>query len=372
MRIQQQRGVSYFLRIFSTLLANEPAPCNGTTLIFWYPAHFACPLLPCPLCNGRGAIILFFSVLVPCPLERVCFSSLRSTFVLFSFFMFSSSQLAKFITHSIGSFAPVAQLSNFQFCNMGKNNQSRRPNKRKRSAGSRQKAQAKATQKYCRKTLRKRGQEWRRRLGSSYGLSGSRGSIGPAIPLPRDVVHGKLCMDNYCSLDVGKFYAEHLEDNNYLELRQRNVSNPEGKEGGGRGVFARCDIPAGTKLAPYVGKCMCKPCPPSLGCGYCLRVDNEYYLCARDELYDLGYFSQLDGEVWNGWQSIHTHRPCPPNYSRYFNSLTFEQQLDDNYDFNCVFEIDPFGHDVIFIETNKEVKKGEELLVDYGPHFVVV
>jgi hypothetical protein len=97
-------------------------------------------------------------------------------------------------------------------------------------------------------------------------------------------------------------------------------------------------------------------------------VHAEYYLCAREITKDTGYLNITDGETYNGYLANRDIGRTPPNYARYFNTL----KEGDTGKFNCVFEPDVDGYEVIFIWTGDEVVKArEELLVDYGKSFVV-
>ena len=156
-----------------------------------------------------------------------------------------------------------------------------------------------------------------------------------------------------------------------------NFSNPKGKEGGGAGVFARKDIPAGTVLCPYVALKQGKRCEemyrgvtPVHRCGYCMLVDKStgLYFCARQIKYDVLYLSVPAGDSPHGVPEIRAERcPSPPNYARYVNTLTPIQR--ESHSFNCIFEADGEGVDVVWLVSSVDIKKGSELSVDYGNKF---
>jgi hypothetical protein len=249
--------------------------------------------------------------------------------------------------------------------NMGKNNQSKRPHKRRSSKGSRDKNNKKHSERYHREAGSKRADGYRERLGTE-GITYK--SVGPLIPVNEE---RKMVKSRDCSEETSDFYWRHPDVNHWIEVSERsNLSNPEGVKGGGKGVFAIKDIPAKTRICPYVGKIRSGRCSPDKQCMYDLRLDKDYYLCARDEVYDTGYFSQKDQETWNGGRGLLTTVCCPPNYGRFINSLT-AAQLADGMDYNCTMEHVDDGHDVVFIETTEAVQKGEELVMDYGTSFTI-
>ena len=245
-----------------------------------------------------------------------------------------------------------------------------KPKKKRRnrcSKNSRAKNRAKCKQKFITLAKARRWEAWRGRLANYHGVRAQ--TIGPQIGVNEET---KLYADANFSQQTTDFYAGHLYDNQLVTVSEgENVSNPDGVKGGGKGVFADKDIPAHTRICPYVGKVQTHACDVSLECRYCMFLEEGYYICGRDEYYDLGYLTQVDKETWNGWKGMRTEQPCPPNYSRYINSLS-EDQVDEGLSFNCSFELVDDGHDVMFIETTREIKQGEELLLDYGDSFVVV
>jgi hypothetical protein len=92
---------------------------------------------------------------------------------------------------------------------------------------------------------------------------------------------------------VTEFYERSTYPHRDIRLSEDgevNVSNPTGKKGGGRGVFAVRDIPSGTTLCPYVNVVQKKRCQDE-ACEYCLMLRPGLYLCARNIRYDEGYFA---------------------------------------------------------------------------------
>jgi hypothetical protein len=60
--------------------------------------------------------------------------------------------------------------------------------------------------------------------------------------------------------------------------------------------------------------------------------------------------------------------PTPPNYGRYFNTIAEGQEGK----YNSVFIPDEAGYEVMYIWSGDAVvKKGEELLINYGESFKV-
>jgi hypothetical protein len=178
----------------------------------------------------------------------------------------------------------------------------------------------------------------------------------------------KLYKPDVCP-QVMEFYHSHAFGNKWLEVSDRkNVSNPTGAKGGGKGVFAKKEIPPNTLLCPYVGRVFICACHGDEPCLYDLKVHDSYYICAREEKVDTVYFNITDVETYNGYKGNHTDSPSEPNYGRYFNTVKEGQ----GGAFNCSFEPDVDGYEVIFIWTgDRVVNAGEELLVDYGKSFVV-
>jgi hypothetical protein len=128
-----------------------------------------------------------------------------------------------------------------------------------------------------------------------------------------------------------------------------------------RGVFARCDIPPHTRLAPYLGVvCDAKTRDP-----YCLRVkdaeNRTICLDARTQLYDVGYLSSL-------FPARRARSLAPPNYARYVNSLRPEQQKGD-LAFYAIILPDPIEGFSWLTTGAVLIAEGTEILVDYGDAF---
>ena len=108
----------------------------------------------------------------------------------------------------------------------------------------------------------------------------------------------------------------------WLEMRRSRIH--------GRGVFARRDIPAGTRLVEYVGLPISKK--------------KSAELCSKQNtyLFALNESSDLNGKVsWNPARLI--NHSCEPNC---------EANLDEN--------------DRIWIFSIKSIARGEELTFNYG------
>jgi hypothetical protein len=226
---------------------------------------------------------------------------------------------------------------------------------------------AKASQKFLRKVQDKRREEIAGRVENvqSRGMLPARGFL-----LPEVFVDPKrwLISARRSSPQTREFYQEHPLRNKLLLLSEGpNVSNPEGVPGKGKGVFAACDLPVDTRLCPYLGRRQSRPCSADEQCQYDLLMYKGCVVCARAVLYDTGYLIVSD-EASLG-HGVKAACPSPPNYGRYFNTLFGER---DECEFNCVFEIVDDGCDAMFIHTSRAVKAGEELLLDYGGHFLQI
>ena len=116
--------------------------------------------------------------------------------------------------------------------------------------------------------------------------------------------------------------SETKEALGWLEMRKSRIH--------GRGVFARRDIPAGTRLIEYVGL----PVSKNKSAELCLK-QNSY-------LFTVNGASDLNGKVsWNPARLI--NHSCEPNC---------EANLDEN--------------DRIWIFSIKPIARGEELTFNYG------
>ena len=108
----------------------------------------------------------------------------------------------------------------------------------------------------------------------------------------------------------------------WLEMRKSRIH--------GRGVFARRDIPAGTRLVEYVGLPISK------------QKSAEMRLQQNRYLFEVNESSDLNGKVsWNPARLI--NHSCEPNC---------EANLDEN--------------DRIWIFAIKPIARGEELTYNYG------
>ena len=233
----------------------------------------------------------------------------------------------------------------------------------KRGKGASAKNQEKQFQKYLRKVRFKR-----------TGNRLTREHVGRTHVYPEIEVGRKADRQDYteeCSPQALEFYQDHAGGNRFLEVSDRaNASNPEGTSGGGKGVFARVDIPKDTRVCFYTGVGQSTACDASVSCGYCLHVAPGFYLCAREELYEYGYLIGClgaDEARYHNGDAALLPGPCPPNYGRYVNTVS--KLLKKRPPYNCAFELGDDGHDLMWITTCLAVAKGEELLIDYGSAF---
>eukprot|EP00603_Paraphysomonas_imperforata_P001246 CAMPEP_0114434028 /NCGR_PEP_ID=MMETSP0103-20121206/12021_1 /TAXON_ID=37642 ORGANISM="Paraphysomonas imperforata, Strain PA2" /NCGR_SAMPLE_ID=MMETSP0103 /ASSEMBLY_ACC=CAM_ASM_000201 /LENGTH=285 /DNA_ID=CAMNT_0001603845 /DNA_START=243 /DNA_END=1100 /DNA_ORIENTATION=+ len=239
--------------------------------------------------------------------------------------------------------------------NTAKPGKKKRPNRT--GKGHKKKRQAKARSAFLRQVQLKRKAQLRSRGAHSDGGK----SQGPKISVQKRVM---LDGAPSVSQETMDFYEEHSLWNHYLEVSEGpNASNKNGTPGEGKGVFAKCNIPAGVRVCPYVGKHKNCPCPPDEGCQYDLQLAPGIFICARDTPVDIGYLQTGYGDKDHTF--IKAPEACPPNFGRYFN--TAMAGAEDN----CTFEIARDGHDVMFIETSRPIQQGEELLVDYGDYFYI-
>ena len=237
-----------------------------------------------------------------------------------------------------------------------------------RGKRSREKAVAKQLKKYHKRVWGKRVPELKLRIANVFGST-----IGPAVGVNE---HRKQSHGSY-SLCTNEYYTEYDFENPLVEVRSSaNVSNPEGKPGGGAGLFALRDIADGTRICPYVGKMRSSKCPSHVDCQYDLRLDKTVYICAREVPYDVGYllYQCTDMELGGSHNAVRESavRPeaCPRNFGRYINSLSLYQR-DKGLSFNAIFDASEDGHDVVWVTANRDITAGEELLIDYGPDFSV-
>ena len=238
----------------------------------------------------------------------------------------------------------------------------KKPGKKKRpnrtGKGHKKKRQLMAFHLFKKKIWKKRKDQLRTR--AAHGSGGLK-SLGPKISVQKSVM---LDGAPTVSQETMDFYSEHPFVNEYLEVSERpNVSNRDGTAGGGQGVFAKCDIPAGVRVCPYVGEHKNCPCAPEVECQYDLQLDAGIFICARDTLEDIGYLQSAYPDKDHTF--IKAAHPNAPNYGRFFN--TAMGGVEDN----CTFAIAGDGLDAMFIETSRAIQKDEELLVDYGDYFYI-
>ncbi len=232
--------------------------------------------------------------------------------------------------------------------------------RRNRTGAGHKKRRQKMSFLVFRRRIRARRKESLRARGAH--LAGGSKSVGPKISVRKSVTLDGAPLVSQETVD---FYSEHPLSNRYLEVSERaNASNPDGVPGEGKGVFAKCDIPAGVRVCPYVGEHKNCPCPPEVECEYDLQMDREIFVCARNTLEDIGYLQSAYPEKDHDF--IKADHPNSPNYGRYFNTAMGKGLLD-----NCLFDIAGDGLDAMFIKTSRDIKQGEELLVDYGDYFFI-
>ena len=247
------------------------------------------------------------------------------------------------------------------------NNKKKATRRGKRGKGASEKRAEKHHKKYIRKVslLRSENRLTREYRGGCHGFSLD--IVYPVIELGRN----RDWHNPDFSSQTLAFYQEHEGGNRFLTVSDRpNTSNPEGKAGGGKGVFAIVNIPKDTRVCFYTGVGRRTACAASVHCDYCLQVTEDFYLCAREQLYDLGYLMGCltDEEAkTNHGAVVKLHGSCAPNYGRYIN--TTSKLLKERPPYNCAFELGDDGHDVMWVTTCLDVKEGEELLIDYGSSF---
>ncbi len=128
-----------------------------------------------------------------------------------------------------------------------------------------------------------------------------------------------------------------------------------------KGVFARCDIPPHTRMAPYLGIVLDAA---SRG-PYCLQVkdaeNRTICLDAQSQLYDTGYLVFLS-------PAQRSRALAPPNYARFANSLRPDQQTEE-LAFNATFLPDPVEGFSWLISGASLIPADTEILVDYWDAF---
>ena len=239
--------------------------------------------------------------------------------------------------------------------------------RRKGGKKAKQRQKKRQLKKWFSKIWAKRAED-RRNRGSKFAI----GKVTPLVLLS----WGKLA-EKHTDMSQGAFdfYCAHEGGNRVLRLSrdgEANVSNPTGKKGGGRGVFARKEITRGTILCPYAGEVHGRACLASVGCQYDLMIDKSTYLCAGKVLFDIGYHMMDD--MYNPRNAGVKHvAPSEPNYGRYFNTLlAVNGERPEEEDFNVFFEVCSHGHDIVYARARCNIPKGTELLVDYGALYDLV
>lgn len=153
--------------------------------------------------------------------------------------------------------------------------------------------------------------------------------------------------------------------NQYLEVRDGvNMANPTGTNGQ-KGVFATRDIPVSTYICPYLGSILRKK---PADCEYAVELDRMTFVDAREILYDYAYVL-----IGKDHRVLPRRHICPPNYGRYINTMnaSVTWQLNvlrerRNHYFNATLEADRSGTDNVWVYANRNIFKGEEILMDYG------
>lgn len=239
----------------------------------------------------------------------------------------------------------------------------------RRSKNSKIKAQKKGRRAMKKKAMNIRAQEVREGV---VGWCGQRLRICPHVDTMWQTQLTKI-EELGGSAQIHQFYEDHEECSFFLEVRSGvNVSNPGGEETGGKGVFAKKTLPENVLLCPYVGHSQRRPCrDQGIACEYDMQVRPGYVICARLLEKDHRYLSFLkaDPKDRKAFDAVQVAAPCPPNYSRYVNTLTPEQ-LASGMSFNARFQLDELGENVLLVALRK-ISKGEEILADYGDMFIV-
>ena len=156
--------------------------------------------------------------------------------------------------------------------------------------------------------------------------------------------------------------------NQYLTVSAGvNHANPTGTNGH-KGVFAKCDIPVSTYICPYLGQVLRKA---PADCEYTVQLDKMTFVDAREILYDSAYIM-----LRKKFRESSRHFKCPPNYGRYINTLNAKVGWQynvlmerRNHYFNATLEADRDGTDTVWVYANRNIRKGEEILMDYGLGF---
>ena len=119
----------------------------------------------------------------------------------------------------------------------------------------------------------------------------------------------------------------------YMEVRNSGIHN--------NGVFAKKDIPKGTRIAEYIGRKISKEESTKIQTKMQEEYENNPDKCASTYIFEIDETSDLDGDIENNDPKYINHS-CNPN---------------------C--EVDIIDGRV-WIDTIKDIKKGEELSFNYG------
>ena len=143
--------------------------------------------------------------------------------------------------------------------------------------------------------------------------------------------------------------------------RSKNT-NADVKDNGHQGVFALQDLPKGFVICPYVVMVMYLSEHVT---AYSLGLTKTSIVDAQKEDLDVGYL----------YKCMNARVKCPPNYGKYINSLdsrvTSQKARLKNplLALNCVFSPCVDGTDTIWIVASRDIRNGEELLLDYGDNY---
>ena len=226
------------------------------------------------------------------------------------------------------------------------------------------------------------------RLKRNVDLTGRYPHVAKQTDAAPGVTNARVCFfkdqwlgqDENCSDAIADFYRSNRMGNQWVEVSEDpNVSNLEGKAGGGKGVFALKRIPKGTFICPYLGKYTNLPCRPGT-CAYDMELRKGHYVCSKAVKYDPAYlmcnnastedFFKCENDRGYFKGAVRCEEECPENYGRYVNSLS-PSQLEAGYKFNCRFSIFPEDKIDIRLIALRDIQAGEELLASYGSAFVI-
>jgi hypothetical protein len=202
-----------------------------------------------------------------------------------------------------------------------------------------------------------------RRMAQVLDRTGTDASLAPALsmpPLPQGGTRTRPSnrLHPQQAPAALAFYTAHPSCNRYLEVKVGgNVTGSTTQ----KGVFARCQIPPHTTLAPYLGTIRGRDVKGP----YCLQVRNAentlVCLDARDVLLDVGYLQTL-------FPRQRAHTPTPPNYGRCINSLRPDQL--DGASYNVTIQPDDMMEGFSwFISRQHGIPAGAEILAPYGDQY---